>query len=114
MSEENSKPANEDYEFADITIDRKGKKRNFRISEIGGLAFTRLTTGLNHQDEAKQTQAREVFGANLIAATSSEDGQPITFDKACALPSSIFARLIKEANTLNGASEEAKEEAKNA
>lgn len=114
MSEEKKVSQEEEFESKEITVARKGKTRTFVVKEISGLAFSRLAANLNHQDAAKQEQAREVFGANLIATTASENGEAISFDKACNLPSGIYQRLIQEANTLNGASEDQKAEAKNA
>jgi hypothetical protein len=105
---------NDEYLTSEVVIERKGKKRTFLVRESNYGLLQNISAALNHQDAEKKRQAMEAFGPNIIAATCSENGEPITFDQAKAFPASIGKRLEKEALHINGMDAESQAEAKNA
>ena len=96
-------------EIRTITI----RDRTFEVHELSYGALNKLTATLNPQDSAQAEQARGAFGANLIAATCTENGEAITFDQASGFGARIGKKLETEAMSLNGFTEEAKAQAKN-
>lgn len=103
-----------DFDTSTVTVERKGKTRTFVVTEASYGFLQDLGASMTHQDDAQRKVAVAAFGANLIAATCSENGEPLTFEQAKALPGGIGKRLEKEAMDINGMNEAAKAEAKNA
>jgi hypothetical protein len=103
-----------DFETSTVTVERKGKTRTFVVTEASYGFLQDLGASMTHQDDAQRKVAVAAFGANLIAATCSENGESLSFEQAKALPGGIGKRLEKEAMQINGMSEEAQADAKNA
>ena len=104
----------EDFETVTVTIERKSKTRTFEVREASYGFLQQLGASMTAQDTEQRKTAVAAFGANLIAATCFENGEALTFEQAKALPGGIGKRLEKEAMQLNGMTEEAQAEAKNA
>jgi hypothetical protein len=116
MSEENEiqKQNDDEFETKTVTVERNGKTRTFVVRELPYPTFCKLQAALSQKDEAQGLQARERFGQNLIAASTTEDGNPITFAQVERFGSRIGKKLEAAILELNGMTETTKEDAKNA
>lgn len=94
-----------DLQTTDITIERNGITKTFRVRELKGDEASRTlnatkSNGKRDPEKAKTIDARLV--ATAVTEVVGETERPITFEEAQAMGLALRRRLVKEALDING------------
>lgn len=96
----------DDMQTADVTVERNGVERTYRIRELHGdeaakIFNTKKANGKPDPEKQKQVDSR-MIAASVVVLVPGEESRKVSFDEAQAMGMSLRRKLIKKSLELNG------------